>query len=73
MDMSLNGERAIIGANAKGVRREGVEFTLKLPGGGLAYFEAIKVPPGDDAALPAATWRRVRFGDGITLLVRVTG
>ncbi len=75
MDDSLNAERAAnaVEPAASGVRREGAELTLNLPGGGTAYLEVVKIPPDEDAALFPPPWKRISFGDGITLLVRPAG
>jgi hypothetical protein len=72
MDMFDEGPIAAATA-ATGVRREGVELLLRLPGGGLACLEIVKLPPGEAAGLPASAPGRVDFGDGITLLVRAPG
>jgi hypothetical protein len=73
MDSSLNGERAVLTSNiATGVRREGTELMLNLPGGGVAYLEVVKLPPEEVGLFPAP-WKRISFGDGITLLVRPVG
>ena len=74
MDASpLNGEQVAIEAGhalAIGVKRETAEILVQFLGGRPAYLQIVKVPPeqAENLSEPPG-FRRVDFGEGITLLV----